>query len=133
MLCLTALPLRSIPQVNVGESKDWKLGVAIESAQRKGLFDMSPSHGYYALWWGGQHLRPLTPPPLGKVKVTGRLRRIGVFVDCEEGHVIFYNAKSGSELYTFNTAPFRERVLPLFGTGDKEVPLVLMSVLDGHA
>lgn len=118
--------------MNVGESKDWKLGVAIESAQRKGLFDMSPSNGYYALWWGGAQLRPLTPPPLGKVKVTGRLKRIGVFVDCEEGHVVLYNAKSGSELYTFNTGPFRERVLPLFGTGDKEVPLVLVGAHDGH-
>ena len=113
--------------MNVGESKDWKLGVSIESAQRKGLFDMSPSNGYYALWWGGSHLRTLTSPPLGKVKVTGRLRRVGVYLDCEEGQVVFYNAKSGSELHSFNTAPFREKVLPLFGTGDKEVPLVLMS------
>ncbi|XP_048102606.1 E3 ubiquitin-protein ligase TRIM39 isoform X1 [Alosa alosa] len=119
-------------EVTVGENKDWKLGVALESAHRKGLFDMGPSAGYYALWWGGAHLRPLTPPPLGKVKVTGRLRRIGVFLDCEEGHVIFYNAKSGSELYSFTAPRFTERVMPLFGTGDKEVPLVLSSVLDGH-
>ncbi|XP_062388406.1 E3 ubiquitin-protein ligase TRIM39 [Sardina pilchardus] len=119
-------------EVNVGENKDWKLGVALESAHRKGLFDMGPAAGYYALWWGGAHLRPLTPPPLGKVKVTGRLRRIGVFLDCEEGHVTFYNAKSGSELYSFTAPRFTERVLPLFGTGDKEVPLVLSSGPDGH-
>lgn len=54
-------------QVFVGENKDWKLGVISESAQRKGLFDMSPSNGYYALWWSGNQLRALTAPPLTKV------------------------------------------------------------------
>lgn len=54
-------------QVFVGENKDWKLGVVSESAQRKGLFDMSPSCGYYALWWSNSHLRALTAPPLTKV------------------------------------------------------------------
>ncbi|XP_067267998.1 E3 ubiquitin-protein ligase TRIM39 isoform X1 [Chanodichthys erythropterus] len=113
-------------EVKVGENKDWKLGVVRESAQRKGLFDMTPAAGYYALWWSGNHLRALTAPPLAKVKVTGHLRRIGVYLDCEEGQVIFYNAKTGSELYSF-AAEISEKMFPLFGTGDKEIPLVLMS------
>lgn len=112
--------------MKVGENKDWKLGVVRESAQRKGLFDMTPAIGYYTLWWSGNHLRALTAPPLAKVKVTGHLRRVGVYLDCEEGQVIFYNAKTGSELYSF-AAESSEKMFPLFGTGDKEVPLVLMS------
>ncbi|XP_030649114.1 bloodthirsty-related gene family, member 30 [Chanos chanos] len=118
-------------EVNVGENKDWKLGVVCDSAQRKGLFDMSPSNGYYALWWSGSQLRALTAPPLTKVKVTGKLRRVGIYLDCEEGQVSFYNAKTGSELYSFSGPEFTERMLPLFGTGDKEVPLVLMSTQFG--
>lgn len=54
-------------QVFVGDNKDWKLGVVTERAQRKGLFDLTPASGYYALWWSGSHLRALTTPSLTKV------------------------------------------------------------------
>ncbi|KAM7387634.1 hypothetical protein PAMA_009987 [Pampus argenteus] len=115
-------------EVCVGENKDWKLGVVRESAQRKGLFDMSPSNGYYAIWWSGSQLRALTTPPLTKVKNPPKLRHVGVFLDMDEGQVSFYNLKSGSEIYSFTgSSEFTERMFPLLGTGDKELPLVLMT------
>ncbi|KAJ8404271.1 hypothetical protein AAFF_G00340440 [Aldrovandia affinis] len=114
-------------EVNVGDNKDWKVGFVRESAQRKGLFDLNPRNGYYGLWWGSSQLRALTATPLTKVKVSSKLKRVGVFLDYEEGQVTFYNAKSGSELYTFNGDHFTEKMLPLLGTGDKEVPLILMT------
>ena len=61
------MTLDSVSQVFVGDNKDWKLGVVSESAHRKGLFDMCPSNGYYAIWWSGSQLRALTTPPLTKV------------------------------------------------------------------
>lgn len=117
-------------EVSVGESKDWKLGVVSESAQKKGLFDMSPTNGYYAIWWSGSQLRALTPPPLTKVKGHHpKLRQVGVFLDVEEGQVSFYNVKSGTEIYSFNThTEFTERMFPLLGTGDKQVPLILATI-----
>ncbi|XP_075939500.1 bloodthirsty-related gene family, member 30 [Anarhichas minor] len=115
-------------EVFVGDNKDWKLGVVSESAPRKGLFDMSPSNGYYALWWSGSQMRALTTPPLTKVKSPPKLRQVGVFLDVDEGQVSFYNVKSGSEIYSFTgSSEFTERMFPLLGTGDKEVPLVLMT------
>ncbi|XP_063760086.1 E3 ubiquitin-protein ligase TRIM21 isoform X3 [Eleginops maclovinus] len=114
-------------EVFVGDSKDWKLGVLSESAPRKGLFDMSPSNGYYAIWWSNSHLRALTAPPLTKVKSPAKLRQVGVFLDVEEGQVSFFNVKTGSEIYSFSSAEFPDRMFPLLGTGDKEVPLVLMT------
>ncbi|XP_043090015.1 E3 ubiquitin-protein ligase TRIM7 [Puntigrus tetrazona] len=113
-------------EVTVGENKDWKLGVVRESAPRKGLFDMTPAIGYHALWWSGSHLRALTAPPLSKVRLSGHLRRVGIYLDCEEGQLVFFNAKTGSEVYSFTVA-FSEKLFPLFGTGDKDVPLMLMS------
>lgn len=115
-------------EVFVGENKDWKLGVVSESAQRKGLFDMSPSSGYFAIWWSGGQLRALTTPPLTKVKTPPKLRHVGVYLDQDLGQVSFFNAKTGSEIYSFHHgAEFSERMFPLLGTGDKEVPLVLMT------
>ncbi|KAK5616367.1 hypothetical protein CRENBAI_013126 [Crenichthys baileyi] len=114
-------------EVSVGENKDWKLGVVSESAQKKGLFDMSPTNGYYAIWWSGSQLRALTAPPLTKVKGHHpKLRQVGIFLDVEMGQVSFYNVKSGTEIYSFHTnTEFTERMFPLLGTGDKEVPLIL--------
>ncbi|XP_068605492.1 E3 ubiquitin-protein ligase TRIM39-like [Brachionichthys hirsutus] len=115
-------------EVFVGDSKDWKLGLISESAQRKGLFDLSPLNGYYAIWWSNKMLRALTSPPLTKVKNPLKLRQVGVFLDMEESQVSFFNAKSGVHIYSFSGATqFSERMFPLLGTGDKEVPLILMT------
>lgn len=63
-----------------------------------------------------------------QVKSPPKLRQVGVFLDMDEGQVSFYNVKSGSEIYSFNgTSEFTERMFPLLGTADKEVPLVLMT------
>lgn len=49
-------------------------------------------------------------------------------MDVEEGRVSFYNVKSGSEIYSFySPSEFTERMFPLLGTGDKEVPLILLT------
>lgn len=62
-----------------------------------------------------------------QVKSPPKLRQVGVFLDVDEGQVSFYNVKSGSEIYSFNGPEFTEKMFPLLGTGDKEVPLVLMT------
>lgn len=63
-----------------------------------------------------------------QVKSPPKLRQVGVFLDVDEGQVSFYNVKSGSEIYSFTGShEFTDRMFPLLGTGDKEVPLVLMT------
>ena len=62
------------------------------------------------------------------MKSPPKLRQVGVFLDMDEGQVSFYNVKSGSEIYSFNrNLEFSEKMFPLLGTGDKDVPLVLMT------
>lgn len=65
---------------------------------------------------------------VGQVKTSPKVRHVGVFLDMDEGQVTFYNIKSGSEIYSFARGrEFTDRMFPLFGTGDKDVPLVLMT------
>lgn len=53
---------------------------------------------------------------------------MGVFLDADEGQVSFFNVKMGTEIYSFHSSSeFTERMFPLLGTGDKEVPLILMT------
>lgn len=74
------------------------------------------------------HLLSLLFSGVPQVKSPTKLRQVGVFLDVDEGQVTFYNAKSGSEIYSFNTRQeFAEKMFPLLGTGDKEVPLVLLT------
>ncbi|XP_077589814.1 bloodthirsty-related gene family, member 30 [Stigmatopora nigra] len=114
-------------EVLVGENKDWKLGVATESAQRKGLFNMCPANGYFALWYSNGKLRALTVPPLTKIKAPPKLRHVGIFLDVDMGQVSFYNIKASTEMFSFQCGEFNEQMFPLFGTGDKEVPLVILT------
>uniref|UniRef100_G3PPF6 Bloodthirsty-related gene family, member 30 n=1 Tax=Gasterosteus aculeatus aculeatus TaxID=481459 RepID=G3PPF6_GASAC len=107
---------------------DWKLGRVQRVCTRESLIDMNLSKGELAIWWSGSQLRALTAPPLTKVKGPPKLRQVGVFLDVDEGQVSFYNVKSGSEIYSFTgSSEFTERMFPLLGTGDKDVPLVLMT------
>ncbi|XP_062865202.1 uncharacterized protein LOC134327062 [Trichomycterus rosablanca] len=100
-------------EVQVGEKDDWYLGVAQESVNRKGRIAVSTAHGYWALAMKkGQEYRVSSSPPLVLPGVP-RLRRVGLYVDVEEGQVSFYDVLERSHIYTFMDS-FREKLFPFF-------------------
>lgn len=100
-------------EVQVGEKDDWYLGVAKASVNRKGRIAISTSHGYWALAMKkGQEYKVSSSPPL-ILAVNSRLKRVGVYVDFEEGQVSFYDAISRSHIYTFMDS-FQEKLYPFF-------------------
>ncbi|XP_048472622.1 zinc-binding protein A33-like [Rhincodon typus] len=104
-------------EVQVGEKIRWALGVARESLERKrGIYPspesghwivrLSPGSGYFAATIPSRtHLSPSVHP-----------KKIGVFLDYEDGQVSFYNANDMSHLHTF-TDTFTEKIFPFFYTG----------------
>ncbi|XP_058867917.1 E3 ubiquitin-protein ligase TRIM39-like [Acipenser ruthenus] len=109
-------------QVQVGENTRWRLGVSTESAERKGEFSMIPQQGYWTVtWWSGDRgeftalTDPRTPLPLPR-----RLkpRRLGVYLDYEEGQLSVYNVETRSHIYTFTDMDFKpnEKLYPFFYT-----------------
>lgn len=98
-------------EVQVGEKDDWYLGVARASVNRKGRISVSTLHGYWALAMKkGQEYRVSSSPPV-LLSIEPKLRKVGVYVDYEEGQVSFYDVGARSHIYTFMDT-FKEKLLP---------------------
>ncbi|KAJ7989393.1 hypothetical protein DPEC_G00304080 [Dallia pectoralis] len=101
-------------EVEVGE-RDFRLGVAKESALRKGFKSLNTTTGYLTLRLErGTELKALTVPftalPPGLIP-----RKVAVYLDYERGQLSFYDVDSRSHIYTYNEG-FDEKLFPLFGT-----------------
>ncbi|XP_077591553.1 uncharacterized protein LOC144209185 [Stigmatopora nigra] len=101
-------------EVEVGE-RDWRLGVAKESALRKGFKSLNTDTGYLTLRLErGTELKALTVPftalPPNLIP-----RKVGVYLDYDGGQLSFYDVDSRVHIYTYNEI-FDEKLYPLFGT-----------------
>ncbi|KAM6957013.1 butyrophilin subfamily 3 member A3 [Aplochiton taeniatus] len=118
-------------EVEVGE-RDWRLGVANESALRKGFKSLNTDTGYLSLRLErGTELKALTVPftalPAGLIP-----RKVGIYLDYNQGQLSFYDVDSRSHIYTYNES-FTEKLFPLFGTVDIINDLVIRSpASNGH-
>ncbi|XP_031706864.1 E3 ubiquitin-protein ligase TRIM39 [Anarrhichthys ocellatus] len=100
-------------EVQVGDKDDWYMGVARSSVNRKGRISVSTTQGYWALAMKkGQGYRASTSPPI-LLPLDPKPKRVGVYVDYEEGQVSFYDVKAWTHIYTFKDT-FREKILPFF-------------------
>ncbi|TDG98339.1 hypothetical protein EPR50_G00218000 [Perca flavescens] len=101
-------------EVEVGE-RDWRLGVAKASGVRQGFRPLTTARGYLTLRLErGADLKALTVPatPLSQSLVP---RKVGVYLDYEQGQLSFYDVEKRSHLYTYNEK-FTEELYPVFGT-----------------
>nr|XP_015206196.1 PREDICTED: zinc-binding protein A33-like isoform X3 [Lepisosteus oculatus] len=103
-------------EVRVWSKKEWDLGMATESANRKGEVRLDPAHGYYTiiLREGGRYAAcnspqvPLRPPR--------QPTKIGIFLDYDRGRLCFLDANNMYPLYTFEHR-FTETLFPFFSPG----------------
>lgn len=112
-------------EVEVGE-RDWRLGVAKESALRKGYKSLNTEMGYLTLRVErGTEFKALTVPftPLPSSLIP---RKVGVYLDYDNGQLSFYNVENRSHIYTFNET-FTEKLYPLFGTVEVAKGLIIRS------
>lgn len=103
-------------EVNIANNGYWRVGVTTADSERHGKFTMMPKKGYWVLWRSTHKFYACSKPekelPLSLVP-----RRMGVYLDYEEGQISFYNAETKSHIYTF-TGTFREKLYPLFAPLD---------------
>ncbi|KAJ8277018.1 hypothetical protein GJAV_G00070520 [Gymnothorax javanicus] len=104
-------------ELEVGEKIEWNVGVARKSVDRKGSIVRCPKNGFWTLWLinGGEYYAYTDPPvPL---TINAKPKKIGVYVDYEEGLVSFYDVQAKSHIYTFSGCGFKESLYPYFNTG----------------
>lgn len=112
-------------EVEVGE-RDWRLGVAKESALRKGFKSLNTNTGYLTLRLErGTELKALTVPftalPPGLIP-----RKVGIYLDYDHGQLSFFDVDKHLHIYTYNES-FTEKLFPLFGTVEIIKDLVIRS------
>lgn len=110
-------------EVDIANNGYWRLGLTTANAKRQGRFPMTPKQGYWALWRSHNQFyactKPETPLPVGLIP-----RRMGIYLDYEEGQISFYNAEKKSHIYTF-TGSFRGKLYPLFAPMDGRTRLTI--------
>ncbi|KAF1380614.1 hypothetical protein PFLUV_G00165720 [Perca fluviatilis] len=103
-------------EVDITNNGNWRVGLTTADSKRHGRFPMTPKLGYWTLWRSTSQFyactKPETPLPISLTP-----RRMGIYLDYEEGQISFYNAETKSHIYTF-TENFRGKLYPLFAPLD---------------
>ncbi|XP_055011748.1 zinc-binding protein A33-like [Boleophthalmus pectinirostris] len=102
--------------VEVGRGRDWYVGVARESVQRKNTVFLDPAEGFWVIgrtngdsyWAQTPNRTPLT--------VKQKPEKITVELDYSKGKVVFINTADMSVMHTFKDK-FTEKVFPYFSPG----------------
>ncbi|NXK51452.1 TRI27 protein, partial [Chauna torquata] len=100
-------------EVEVGQGGVWALGVARESAKRKGPMSLTPKEGIWAL----EAFHSLTSPR-ANLRLNALPRRVRVSLDYEGGRVAFFSSDDDAPILVYTRASFNgEKVLPWFKMG----------------
>ncbi|XP_015201514.2 zinc-binding protein A33-like [Lepisosteus oculatus] len=115
-------------EVEVGEKTKWTLGIARESINRKGDIDLGPENGYWTMWFRNNQYKALEDTSV-LLSLSTKLKKVGIYLNYEEGQVSFYNVETRNHIYTFNDT-FTEKLYPYFNPntnddGKNSAPLII--------
>ncbi|XP_034083272.1 tripartite motif-containing protein 35-like [Gymnodraco acuticeps] len=112
--------------VEVGDSREWILGVLAESVPRK----RDIQSGLWTLWFGeGEYSALSLPAPPSQLVFRKKLQRIRVNLDWDRGKLSFSDPDTNTHIHTF-THTFTERLFPYICTVDKH-PLKILPLKVG--
>ncbi|XP_058251177.1 zinc-binding protein A33-like [Hemibagrus wyckioides] len=101
-------------KVQVGGNAEWDLGIARESANRKGQNSYSPQDGYWCVWLRNETEYEAGESTHVRLSLKQAPQKVGVFVDYEGGLISFYDVDAKSHIYSFTGQTFTEKLYPYF-------------------
>ncbi|KFU85328.1 Zinc finger protein RFP, partial [Chaetura pelagica] len=104
-------------EVEVGNRRSWALGIARESVTRKGTLSLSPKNGFWAMGTADGQDHWAYSDPWTRLSVSGKLQKVGIFLDIPAKQLLFYHAQEKVVLYTFSLGGEKNqegKVLPFF-------------------
>lgn len=102
--------------VDVGQGKDWYIGVAQESIKRKRTVFLNPTEGFWVIGLCNGDSFWAQTSPRTKLVLKQKPERITVELDCDKGKVVFINADDLTTIHTFKDR-FTEKIFPYFSPG----------------
>lgn len=124
---------KSYWEVEVSNKTGWDLGVVRGGANRKGNLSLNPENGYWVtVHYDSEKYAALTSQPV-LLSLSTKPKKVGVFVDYEEGLVSFYDATAQSHIYSFTECLFSGEIFPYFSPHTKQdeknaEPLIISAV-----
>ncbi|XP_042134195.2 E3 ubiquitin-protein ligase TRIM38 [Peromyscus maniculatus bairdii] len=101
-------------EVSVENATTWDVGVCVKDVARGFDRKKEPEFGFWTIkMYKKDGLGALTSTPTS-LHLSEKPQLVGVFLDYEAGLVSFYNGTSGSHIFTFPKASFRDTLRPFF-------------------
>ncbi|XP_050163578.1 butyrophilin subfamily 1 member A1-like [Myiozetetes cayanensis] len=106
-------------EVVVGRRSSWAVGVARESVTRKGPLTLCPKNGFWVIGLADGRDYWAYTDPWTYLSVSGKLQRVGIFLDIPAKQVTFYDVDRRDALFAFSTADGssqKGKCIPFFST-----------------
>lgn len=117
-------------EVQVGLKSNWDVGVAKGTVTRHEEVSVQRDNGFFSIGKSGSDYEVNCKPHI-VLHLYPRPRNIGVYVDCEEGRVSFYDVNEKLHIYSFTGEHFTEKLFPyfyLYSWAKKSEPLIIRSM-----
>ncbi|KAM9314761.1 E3 ubiquitin-protein ligase TRIM21-like [Pholidichthys leucotaenia] len=120
-------------EVQVKGKTAWDLGVARKSVSRKGETRVRPQDGFWSVSLRNRSEYIAAAGPPVHLCLQSGPKKVGVFVDYEEGLVSFYDVDAAALIYSFTDCSFSQKLYPYFSPepnygGKNSAPLVITAV-----
>ncbi|XP_032714251.1 ret finger protein-like 4B [Lontra canadensis] len=100
-------------EVEVGDGKEWTLGICKESVDRKRKGGFSVEHGFWLISLKAGTICTSSIPEI-RIPASPKLSHIGIFLDVEMEELKFFDARDNALMYTYSCLSCLEPLRPFF-------------------